>query len=211
MENGDQPLHRPVSITGAVDGDRGHCQDSASAKLPRPRLGVSLEVTDDPCRDRWGEEDCIDVRLGDIVEATSYLRDRNVAAPCCIAAVTVVLGGGGDFPTGDGGGSSSRGISLIIDYQSPTSGKISTTMDLWSADQTKASFFRLMVHWIQVDQSKKWNIKSHVIAFQAISGAHTGDNISRYFVGLCDHVGVISQAQSISKVTRHLRCLSCLM
>lgn len=86
--------------------------------------------------------------------------------------------------------------SLIIDYQSPTSGKISTTMDLWSADQTKASFFGLTAHWIQVDQSKKWNIKSHVIAFQAISGAHTGDNIGRYFMGLCDRVGVISWAQS---------------
>ena len=77
MENGNQPLHRPVSITGAVDEDRGHCQDSASprasAKLPRPRLGVSLEVTDDPCRDRWGEEDRVNVRLGDIVETTSYL------------------------------------------------------------------------------------------------------------------------------------------
>ena len=54
VEYRDQPLHRPVSITRAVDGDRGHCQDSASprasAKLPRPHLGVSLEIADDPCR-----------------------------------------------------------------------------------------------------------------------------------------------------------------
>ena len=85
-----------MSITRAVDGDRGHCQDSASprasAKLPRPRLGVSLEVTDDPCRDRWGEEDHVNVRLRNIVEATSYLQDWNVAAPCRTAAITVVPG-----------------------------------------------------------------------------------------------------------------------
>ena len=77
MENRDQPLHRPVSITRAVDGDRGHCQDSASprasVKLPCPRLGVSFEVVDDPCRDRWGEENHVDVHLRNIVEAMSYL------------------------------------------------------------------------------------------------------------------------------------------
>ncbi|KIM63723.1 hypothetical protein SCLCIDRAFT_99252, partial [Scleroderma citrinum Foug A] len=35
---------------------------------------------------------------------------------------------------------------LKDNIQLPTSGKISTTMDLWSADQTKASFFRLTTH-----------------------------------------------------------------
>ena len=104
VEYRDQPLHHPVSITRAVDGHCGHCQGSASprasTKLPHPCLGVSLEVADDPCRDRWGEEDRVDVRLRNIVEVTSYLQDRNVAAPCCTAAVTVVLGGGVTFSRG---------------------------------------------------------------------------------------------------------------
>ena len=83
--------------------------------------------------------------------------------------------------------------SFLIDYQSPASGRVSTTMDLWSADQTKVAFFGLTAHWIQVDaKSKNWNLKSHVIVFREISGAHSGDNIGRYFVGLCERVGIIS-------------------
>ena len=77
VEYRHQPLYCPVSITRAVDEDCGHCQDSASprasTKLPHPPLGVSLEVADDPCRDRWGEENCVDVCLRNIVKVTSYL------------------------------------------------------------------------------------------------------------------------------------------
>ena len=77
VEYRDQPLDCPVCITRAVYGDRGHRQDGASprasVKLPHPCLRVSLDVADDPCRDRWGEENHVDVRLGDVVKATPYL------------------------------------------------------------------------------------------------------------------------------------------
>ena len=72
-------------------------------------------------------------------------------------------------------------------------------MDLWSADQMKTAFFGLTAHWIQVDikSPKTWNLKSRVIAFRGISGAHSGDNIGRYFVGLCERVGIISASTKV--------------
>jgi hypothetical protein len=70
-------------------------------------------------------------------------------------------------------------------------------MDLWSVDQTKAAFLGVTAHWIHTDpKSKKWTLKSQVIAFQGISGAHTGDNIGRYFVGLAERVGVVAPTAS---------------
>lgn len=81
-------------------------------------------------------------------------------------------------------------------FQSSSSGRISTTIDLWSVDQTKASFLGLTAHWIQVTNNTKWRLRSQVIAFRGLSGSHTGDNIARYFVGLCERVGIITPSSS---------------
>jgi hypothetical protein len=62
----------------------------------------------------------------------------------------------------------------------------------WSADTTKAAFLGMTAHWIEVKE-KKWKLRSEVIVFQAISGAHDSDNLGRYFTGLCDRVGICSQ------------------
>ena len=72
-------------------------------------------------------------------------------------------------------------------------------MDLWSVDQTKASFLGITAHWINIDSTpSKWTLRTEVIAFRGISGPHTGDNIGRYFMGLCERVGLISTG--VSKV-----------
>ncbi|KAN0081297.1 hypothetical protein V8E55_008921, partial [Tylopilus felleus] len=76
---------------------------------------------------------------------------------------------------------------LKVEIQSLSTGRVSTTMDLWSVDQTKASFLGITAHWITIDESSaKWSLRSQVIAFWAFSGAHTGENIVCYFVGLCE-------------------------
>ena len=74
-----------------------------------------------------------------------------------------------------------------------SSGCISTTMDLWSVDQTKASFMGITAHWIEshVMSPTSWSLVSEVIAFHAISGPHTGANLGRYFVSLCEHAGIV--------------------
>jgi hypothetical protein len=74
-------------------------------------------------------------------------------------------------------------------------GKISITADGWTADNTKGSFLGMTAHWIEV-KGAKWRLRSEVIRFQAISGDHGGVNIGRYFVGLCDRVGITSSDKS---------------
>jgi hypothetical protein len=74
-------------------------------------------------------------------------------------------------------------------------GKVSTTADGWTADNTKGSFLGVTAHWIEV-KGGKWRLRSEVIGFQAISGDHGGLNIGRYFVGLLDRVGITSHDKS---------------
>ena len=69
------------------------------------------------------------------------------------------------------------------------------TCDGWTADNTKGSFLGMMAHWIEV-KDEMWKLRSEVVGFQPISGAHSGDNLDRYFVGLCDCVGIMSKNES---------------
>jgi hypothetical protein len=71
-------------------------------------------------------------------------------------------------------------------------GKISATADGWTADNTKGSFLGMTAHWIEV-KDKKWNMRSEVVGFQPVSGDHSGWNLGRYFVGLCDRVGIFNK------------------
>ena len=78
--------------------------------------------------------------------------------------------------------------------QSKGSGRVSTTTDLWSVDQTKASFMGVTAHWIESDSSSTaWKLRSEVIAFKGISGRHSGINLGRYFIGVCERAGVIGR------------------
>ncbi len=58
-------------------------------------------------------------------------------------------------------------------------------------------------HWIDVDKdSGKWTLRAEVVGFRLIHGTHAGNNLGRYFVGLCDRVGIMSRSHS--KVCLHL-------
>jgi hypothetical protein len=74
-------------------------------------------------------------------------------------------------------------------------GKVSTTSDGWTADNTKGAFLGMTAHWIEVKDGK-WKLRAEVVGFQPISGEHSGDNLGRYFVGLCDRVGIMSKNES---------------
>jgi hypothetical protein len=56
-------------------------------------------------------------------------------------------------------------------------------------------FLGMTAHWIQV-LDKKWKLRAEVIGFKALSGAHSGENLGRYAVGLLDRVGIMDQKQS---------------
>jgi hypothetical protein len=78
-------------------------------------------------------------------------------------------------------------------------GLISTTADGWSVDTTKASFLGVTAHWIEV-KNGKWKLRAEVIGFRGISGEHSGANLGRYFLGVCERVGIVNAQRS--KVTR---------
>ena len=71
-------------------------------------------------------------------------------------------------------------------------GKISITQDRWSADTTKMGFQGVTAHWIEVKEGK-WKMRNAVIGFKALSGVHDGENLSRYTVGLLEHVGIMDK------------------
>ena len=76
-------------------------------------------------------------------------------------------------------------------------GRVSTTTDLWSVDQTQISFMGITAHWIETNpKNGDWVLSSTVIAFRAISGSHDGANLGRYFLGLCERTGIINNSDS---------------
>jgi hypothetical protein len=72
---------------------------------------------------------------------------------------------------------------------------VSVTLDGWSADTTKMGFLGMTAHWIEV-KGNEWKMRSEVIGFKALSGAHTGENLGRYAVGLLDRVGIMDEKSS---------------
>ena len=72
---------------------------------------------------------------------------------------------------------------------------MSITLDAWSADTTKMGFLGMTAHWIEV-KGKEWKMRSEVIGFKALSGAHTGENLGRYVVGLLDRVGIMDEKRT---------------
>jgi len=53
----------------------------------------------------------------------------------------------------------------------------------------------MTAHWIEV-KDEKWKLRSEVVGFQPTLGEHSGENLGRYFVGLCDRVGIMSPKES---------------
>ena len=76
--------------------------------------------------------------------------------------------------------------------------------DGWSADTTKMGFLGMTAHWIQVSAEGKWKLKAAVIGFKALSGAHSGENLGRYTVGLLDRVGIMDKTGSKASHSVHL-------
>jgi hypothetical protein len=66
------------------------------------------------------------------------------------------------------------------------------------------AFLGMTAHWIEV-KGNKWKMRSEVIGFKALSGAHNGENLGRYAVGLLDRVGIMDKNSSKA---RHVLTLS---
>ena len=53
----------------------------------------------------------------------------------------------------------------------------------------------MTAHWISVREGK-WKMRAAVIGFKALLGAHSGENLGQYAVGLLDHVGIMDKTGS---------------
>jgi hypothetical protein len=51
------------------------------------------------------------------------------------------------------------------------------------------AFLGVTAHWITVKDGK-WELRSEIIGMKSVLGRHNGDNLARYFMGLCDRVGI---------------------
>ena len=81
---------------------------------------------------------------------------------------------------------------------------VSVMQDVWLADTMKMLFLGLTAHWIEVKEGK-WKMRAVVIGFKALSGAHSGDNLGRYTVGLLDRVGIMGEKSSkVRQLCYHL-------
>ena len=80
------------------------------------------------------------------------------------------------------------------------------TADCWSVGTTKAGFLGATGHWVDV-KDRKWMLRSEVVGFRGISGDHSGGNLGRYFLGMCERIGIIDKG--ISKV-RHIPIDECI-
>lgn len=89
----------------------------------------------------------------------------------------------------------SRDESYSLAMQKNAPGMVSTTADGWSVDTTSASFLGVTGHWMEVTDGI-WKLRSEVMGFCGVSGEHSGKNLAQYFVGVCEHVGIINAQRS---------------
>ena len=84
---------------------------------------------------------------------------------------------------------------MVLNFYVDCTGKVSITVDGWSADTTKMGFQGMMAHRIEVKEGK-WKLYTEVIRFKVILGEHSGENLGRYVVELFDHVGIMDKNNS---------------
>jgi hypothetical protein len=74
---------------------------------------------------------------------------------------------------------------------------------MWTVDTTKAAFLGVTAHWIEVKLEPKemWMMRSEVIGFRTVSGDHGGKNLGRYFMAVCDRIGITNKDRSKVSMT----------
>lgn len=95
-------------------------------------------------------------------------------------------------------------LKLQVDEIDKVIGLIATCGDMWSAPHNKMPYFGAMAAYILIELRKKkrptWRLKTTILGFRSVEGAHDGDNLGRYFFGMCRRVGIINVEKKVSKV-----------
>jgi len=62
---------------------------------------------------------------------------------------------------------------------------------------TSSGFIGVTMHWINVSDEGKWALKSAVIGMKGITGDHSGKNLGRFVVAVCNCIGLIGKQKVI--------------
>lgn len=83
-------------------------------------------------------------------------------------------------------------------------GLVATCGNMWSSPSNKMPYFGVMGAYIMIEMRKRkrpvWKLKSTIVGFRSVEGAHDGDNLGRYYFGMCRRVGIINVEKKVSKV-----------
>lgn len=95
-------------------------------------------------------------------------------------------------------------------------GLVSICGDMWLSPNNKTPHFGAMSSYILIEMQKKehpiWKLKTSILGFTTVEGAHDGDNLGRYYFGMCRRAGIINVEKKVSKVSscENSRTLSCM-
>jgi hypothetical protein len=74
-------------------------------------------------------------------------------------------------------------------------GQVLFTCDVWS-DQNRRSFLSLTAHWIAKDETSTLELKTALIAFQVLTGCHTGEFLAKTILALLDRAHVTDKVST---------------
>lgn len=81
----------------------------------------------------------------------------------------------------------------ISDLLQQCSGRISFAVDAWTSANF-IPFLGITVHWIDED----WKSRCLLIGLEPLSGPHSGENLCKVFVNVCNEFGILSKIQAIT-------------
>lgn len=83
-------------------------------------------------------------------------------------------------------------------------GLVATCGDMWSSPNNKMPYFGAMGSYIllvpQKDERPAWELRTTILGFCSVEGAHNGDNLGWYYFGICRRSGIINVEKKVSKV-----------
>lgn len=83
-------------------------------------------------------------------------------------------------------------------------GLVATCADMWSSPSNKMPFMGANGAYIVIKMRKgkrpQWVLKTTILGFRGVEGAHDGENLGRYLFSVYQRAGIIDVENKVSKV-----------
>lgn len=83
---------------------------------------------------------------------------------------------------------------LLILHGQKSESRISFTSDLWS-DKKMTSFMAITAHFTARSDKNNLFPKTHLLAFRAVHGEHSGENLAREFIAVLEECGLLNKVR----------------